>query len=48
MIKEYERELNELQESKLISKEGLQEGDEIIYNGEHYFVTLTDTGTDFV
>lgn len=48
MIKEYERELNELQESKLISKEDLQEGDEIIYNGEHYFVTLTDTGTDFV
>lgn len=48
MIKEYERELNELQESKLISKEDLQEGDEIIYNGEHYFVTLADTGTDFV
>lgn len=48
MIKEYERELNELQEGKLISKEDLQEGDEIIYNGEHYFVTLTDTGTDFV
>lgn len=48
MIKEYERELNELQESKLISKEDLHEGDEIIYNGEHYFVTLTDTGTDFV
>lgn len=48
MIKEYERELNELQESKLISKGDLQEGDEIIYNGEHYFVTRTDTGTDFV
>lgn len=48
MIKEYERELNELQESKLISKEDLHEGDEIIYNGEHYFVTRTDTGTDFV
>lgn len=48
MIKEYERELNELQEGKLISKEDLHEGDEIIYNGEHYFVTLTDTGTDFV
>lgn len=48
MIKEYERELNELQESKLISKEDLREGDEIIYNGEHYFVTLADTGTDFV
>lgn len=48
MIKEYERELNELQESKLISKEDLHEGDEIVYNGEHYFVTLTDTGTDFV
>lgn len=48
MIKEYERELNELQESKLISKEDLQEGDEIVYNGEHYFVTLTDTGTDYV
>ena len=27
MIKEYERELNELQESKLISKEDLHEGD---------------------
>lgn len=48
MIKEYERELNELQEGKLISKEDLHEGDEIIYNGEHYFVTRTDTGTDFV
>lgn len=48
MIKEYERELNELQEGKLISKEDLHEGDEIIYNGEHYFVTLTDTGTAFV
>ena len=48
MIKEYERELNELQEGKLISKEDLHEGDEIIYNGEHYFVTLADTGTDFV
>lgn len=48
MIKEYERELNELQESKLISKEDLHEGDEIVYNGEHYFVTRTDTGTDFV
>lgn len=48
MIKEYERELNELKESKLISKEDLHEGDEIIYNGEHYFVTCTDTGTDFV
>lgn len=48
MIKEYERELNELKEGKLISKEDLHEGDEIIYNGEHYFVTLTDTGTDFV
>ena len=30
MIKEYERELNELQEGKLISKEDLHEGDEII------------------
>ena len=48
MIKEYERELNELQEGKLISKEDLHEGDEIIYNGEHYFVTRTDTGTDYV
>lgn len=48
MIKEYENELNELKESKLISKEDLHEGDEIIYNGEHYFVTRTDTGTDFV
>ena len=48
MIKEYENELNELKESELISKEDLHEGDEIIYNGEHYFVTLTDTGTDFV
>lgn len=48
MIKEYENELNELKESELISKEDLHEGDEIIYNGEHYFVTRTDTGTDFV
>lgn len=48
MIKEYEQELNELKENKLVSKEDLHEGDEIIYNGEHYFVTLTDTGTDFV
>lgn len=48
MIKEYERELNGLKENKLISKEDLHEGDEIVYNGEHYFVTLTDTGTDYV